>query len=128
MKRLVIVVSALIAAHPAMAFNHQQTEQLKSLAGVTRFIQACDLAAIIRIAGDKNGLRPEHIAVDAIAAPKIGDVEMSGSGGALRSRDKWYQFSFTCVTSADHLDVTKFEYKLGEAIPQDQWASLNLYR
>ncbi len=49
---------------------------------------------------------------------------MTGNGGAMRSRDKWYQFSFTCVTTSDHLQVKSFNYKIGKPIPKEQWASL----
>ena len=52
---------------------------------------------------------------------------MTGNGGAMRSRDKWYQFSFTCATTPDHLQVKSFDYKIGKSIPKEQWASLNLY-
>ena len=52
---------------------------------------------------------------------------MKGNTGAVRSRDKWYQFSFDCVTSPDHLEVTSFTYKVGKPIPKEQWASYNLY-
>jgi hypothetical protein len=129
MKRLFILAATAVFAGclPAAAFNAALTKQLESLSGTTRFVQACNLEALIKIAADKNGMRPEHAAVDALAAPQIkGDV-MEGSGGALRSRDKWYQFSFTCKASSDYLDVQAFDYKMGDAIPKDRWANLNLY-
>jgi len=129
MNRILVAATVFLAGSlPAAAFTASLTKELESLSGTTRFVQACSLEALIKIAADKNGLRPEHAAVDALAAPTISGNVMKGSGGALRSRDKWFQFSFTCVTSANHLEVTSFDYKMGQPIPEEQWASLNLYQ
>ncbi len=129
MFRLLVVASMLFAGSlPAAAFNASLTRQLKELSGTTRFVQACNLQALIEINKDRNGLRPEHAAVDALGAPAIKDNVMKGNTGAVRSRDKWYQFSFNCVTSPDHLAVKSFKYDIGKAIPKAQWASYNLYQ
>ena len=129
MNRYIIAASVLLACSlPAAAFNASLTGQLKGLSGTTRFVQACTLQALIEINKDRNGLRPSHTPVDALGPPSIkGDV-MTGNTGAARSRDKWYQFSFKCVTSPDHLQVTSFTYKIGKPIPKAQWASYNLYQ
>ena len=128
MKQLFLAAFVVLAGSlPAAAFNATLTKQLESISGTTRFVTACELQALLEIAKDKNGLRPEHATVDALAAPQIKGDTMKGDGGALRSRDKWYQFSFSCVTSPDHLQVTSFAYQIGNPIPKDQWASLNLY-
>ncbi len=130
MKRALFVAACLFAAGsvPAAAFDASLTRQLKELSGTTRFVQACNLQALIEVSRDKNGLRPTHAAVDALGAPHVDGDVMKGSGGALRSRDKWYQFSFTCSTTPDHLEVKSFTYKIGKAIPKEQWASYNLYQ
>lgn len=117
----------LVGSLPAVAFDASLTKQLKELSGTTRFIQACDLEALLEIAKDKSGIKPTHAAVDALGAPSVqGDV-MKGDSGAVRSRDTWYQFSFACATTPDHLEITSFDYKLGKVIPKEQWTSLNLY-
>jgi hypothetical protein len=128
MNRIFIAASLLLAGGlPAAAFDASLTKQLKELSGTTRFVQACTLQALIEINKDRNGLRPSHTPVDGLGAPYIkGDV-MKGNTGAARSRDKWYQFSFTCATTPDHLQVTSFTYKIGKPIPKAQWASYNLY-
>lgn len=129
MNKYLIAASVFLAGSlPAAAFNASLTRQLKELSGTTRFVQACSLQALIEINKDRNGLRPSHTPVDALGAPSIkGDV-MTGKTGAARSRDKWYQFSFTCVTTPDHLRVTSFKYKIGKPIPQAQWAAYHLYK
>ncbi len=129
MKRVVVAVCLLLAGSlPAAAFSASLTRQLKELSGATRFVQACGLQALIEIGKDKNGYRPEHAPVDALAQPKIKGDTMTGDGGALRSRDKWYRFSFTCITTPDHLEVKSFTYKIGNPIPKEQWVSFNLYQ
>jgi len=52
---------------------------------------------------------------------------MSGTGGAFRSKGKWYQFSFTCETDADHMNVRTFSFKIGEPIPEEQWEPHGLW-
>ena len=128
MTRFLVAVALLLAGSlPAAAFSTSLTKQLEKLSGTTRFVQACGLQALIEIGKDKNGYRPEHAPVDALAQPKINGNTMTGNGGALRSRDKWFRFSFTCITTPDHLTVTSFKYKIGKPIPKEQWVSFNLY-
>ncbi len=124
---LLVVLALVTGALPAAAFTKAETNGLKSLSGTTRLIQACSLQGLLKIASDKNGYKPEHVVIDALGAPIIDGDKVNGTGGVLRSRGKWYHLSFACATSADHLEVTKFTYEIGEAIPQDQWAQLNLY-
>ena len=123
----VAALIVLAGSLPAAAFSPSLTQQLKELSGTTRFVQACNLEALLRISADRNGLSPSHAAVDALRRPLIkGDV-MKGTGGALRSRDKWYQFSYSCVTTPDHLQVKSFAYKVGKPIPKAEWSHYNLY-
>lgn len=91
-------------------------------------MQICDLAAMKRINRDPNSFRPDRAMLDAISGPKIKKNALKGTGGAFRSRGKWYRFSFTCNTSPDRMKVLSFEYKLGDAIPEDKWAQYGLWR
>ena len=129
MNRYLIAASVLLAGSlPAAAFGPSMTRQLKELSGTTRFDQACSLQALLEINKDRNGYHPSHAPVDALSQPQIKGDEMTGNGGAMRSHDKWYQYSFTCVTTPDHLRVTSFKYKIDKPIPHQEWASLHLYR
>ena len=129
MNRFLIAAALLLAGSlPAAAFSASLTRQLKELSGTTRFVQACSLQALIEISKDRNGYRPSHAPVDALSQPRIKGDTMTGGGGAMRSRDKWYQYSFVCVTTPDHLRVTSFRYKIGKPIPKAQWASYHLYQ
>ena len=91
-----------------------------------RFEQICDLEAAKRI-GKEKIYRPERAIVSALDEPKIAATTMTGKGGAFKSKGQWYQFSFTCQTSPDHMQVLSFSYQVGEPIPQEQWEKSGLW-
>ena len=91
-----------------------------------RFEQICDLEAAKRI-GTEKPYRPERAIVSALREPKVAATTMSGSGGAFKSKGQWYQFSFNCQTSPDHMQVQSFSYQIGEPIPPEQWEKSGLW-
>ena len=99
---------------------------LKQLDPDARFEQICDLEAAKRIGEDKS-YRPERAVVSALGEPKVANATMTGSGGAFKSKGQWYQFSFTCKTSPDHMQVLSFSYRIGEPIPPEQWEKSGLW-
>ena len=66
--------------------------------------------------------------IDSIAPFKVEGDTIKGKGGAFRSRGQWYQFSFTCKTTPDHLKILSFDYRVGEKIPEDKWDDYGLWR
>jgi hypothetical protein len=99
---------------------------LKQLDPDARFEQICDLEAMKRIGKDKT-YRPERTIVSALGEPKVADTTMSGTGGAFKSKGQWYQFSFTCQTSPDHMQVQSFSYQIGAPIPAEKWEPNGLW-
>jgi hypothetical protein len=93
-----------------------------------RLEQVCEYAALTRIGRDKNRYRPDRVVIQAISPPKVKGDKMSGSGAALRSKGKWYQFDFTCQAAPDRLKVLSFSYDVGDEIPEEQWDKLGLWR
>ena len=91
-----------------------------------RFEQICDLEAAKRIGKDK-AYRPERAIVSALGEPKVAASTMSGSGGAFKSKGQWYQFSFNCQTSPDHMEVLSFSYRIGAPVPPEQWEKSGLW-
>ena len=110
----------------ASAIDAKVERMLKQLDPDARFEQICDLEAMQRIGRDK-AYRPERTIVSALGEPKVSDTTMTGSGGAFKSRGQWYQFSFTCRTSPDHMQVLSFSYRIGEPIPPEQWDKNGLW-
>jgi Domain of Unknown Function (DUF930) len=119
---------ALLIHTPAFASaNDAKTERiLQQLDPDARFEQVCDLEAMKHIS--KNKLyRPERTIVSALAPPKVAQSTMTGAGGAFRSNGKWYQFSFKCETTPDHMKVQTFSFQIGEPIATEKWEQHGLW-
>lgn len=118
--------TALILCGPAFAQDPRAAQKLKLLDPSARFEQVCDLEAMKYIAKDKT-YRPEHTIMSALETPRVIGLKMTGNGAAFRSKGKWYQFSFTCETDAEHLRVQAFTFKIGEPIPEEKWEASGLW-
>jgi hypothetical protein len=93
-----------------------------------RLEQVCEYAALTKIGRDKNSYRPDRVVIEAMSAPNVAGDRMSGSGAALRSKGKWYQFEFTCEAAPDRLKVESFTYQVRGEIPEDEWEQFGLWR
>jgi hypothetical protein len=114
-------------AQPASAVDARALASLKELDPVARLEQRCDMEAMARIDRDKKGYAPERVVAAATADSKVQGDSLIGEGAAVRSKGKWYRLSFVCKTSADHMQVQSFDYKIGDQIPKESWAQYNLY-
>lgn len=94
----------------------------------TRLEQVCDLAAMDRIARDKNPYHPDRAKSDVVLRPQHIKDTLVVKGGAFRSGGRWYRLAFTCKASPDHMKVLSFSYQIGEEIPQAKWPSYGLWR
>jgi hypothetical protein len=125
--RVAFGLAFFIPVASAASANDPQVERmLQQLDPDARFEQICDLEAAKRISKDKT-YRPERAIVSALGEPKVAAFTMSGSGGAFKSKGQWFQFSFKCETTADHMQVQSFSYRIGEPIPQEQWEKSGLW-
>jgi len=115
------------AAFAAAGSGKRLQEQLRKLDPSTRLEQVCDIEAMRRINRDPNAFHPDRAVISAISDPKIAGHVAEGTGGAFRSKGKWYRFSFKCQVSDDHMRVLAFDYKLGDPIPESQWAKDGLW-
>ena len=140
MKRFVLaVLIGAVACAPAAAAKAKKERKrvdraermeasLRKLDPDTRFDQVCDMAAMRSIARDSTPYKPDRAVTSAVSQPAIKGDEMTGSGGAFRSKGKWYQFSFTCSATSDRMKVQNFTYKIGEEIPESKWDGYGLWR
>ena len=127
MHRVVLALGLVFsAAAAASAVDSRVERMLEQLDPEARFEQVCDLEAMQRIGKDK-AYRPERTIVSALSQPKVADATMTGSGGAFKSKGQWFQFSFTCKTSPDHMKVQAFSFQIGDPIPQDRWEKSGLW-
>jgi hypothetical protein len=128
--RLVAAISAFvaIAVTPVLAADPRFIASLGRLDSQTRLEQICDYEAMTRIGGHGQPFRPDRAKSDVVTPPKhLGDT-LIGNGGAFRSEGHWYQFSFSCKASPDHLKVLSFSYQVGAMIPEAKWDSYGLWR
>ena len=110
----------------AAANDSRLEKMLKQLDPEARFKQVCDLEAMKLIGKDKT-YRPERSIVAPLETPKVVNGTMSGNGGAFKSKGQWYQFSFKCQTTADHMKVQDFSFQIGEPIPPEKWEPHGLW-
>lgn len=128
MRQLVLTVGAIIVlAGQAAAMDARFERSLRMLAPSERLEQLCDYTAMQQIRKDHKLFRPDRVVAGAGLEPKIKDHTVVAKNAAFRSRKKWYAFSFECTAAGDHLAVTSFSYKLGEEIPESNWAKLGLW-
>lgn len=118
------------SAKPAAEKPHDAKfeRMLKQIDPSERFIQICSFVAAERISQDKSPYQPDRAVMDSISPAKIDGDTMVGDGAALRSHGEWYQFSFSCETSPDHMKVMSFNYQIGAKIPEGRWEELGLWR
>jgi hypothetical protein len=126
MRRLALTIGAtLILTSPVLAVDQRFERSLKMLDPVDRLEQLCDFKAMQEIRKDHAVFRPDR----AVAGngPQIKGDTIVANAGAFRSRKKWYLLSYSCTAAPDHLSVTSFNYKIGNEIPEANWASHGLW-
>jgi hypothetical protein len=111
----------------AQANDAKVESVLKTLDPDARFEQVCDLEALKQISRDGKTYKPERTIVSALSTPKVAAATMTGTGGAFKSKGQWFQFSFKCQTTADHMKILAFSYQIGEPIPPAKWEPHGLW-
>lgn len=91
-----------------------------------RLVQLCNIEGLEQIRRADPGFDPDTLVPYAMADTTTTGLTLSATGGAFRSRRNWYGVSFQCSIAADYSGVTAFSFKLGAAIPKDQWDAHDL--
>ena len=92
----------------------------------TRLEQVCDLEAMNRIARATQ-FRPDRAKSNITVAPVHNGDGMTATGGAFRSKGKWYALAFQCVGNRDHTKVLSLTFEVGAEIPKKRWNDLALW-
>ena len=121
-----ILLSLAIIGSASAESRFERT--LKMLSPPDRMAQLCDYTAMNHIRKDQRQFRPDRAVANARFDVRISGDMIEAKGGAFRSRGKWYAMSYTCKTSADHLSVLSFTYKIGAEIPEEKWAAYGLWQ
>jgi len=115
--------AASILGEPGMAHIRKT---FGTLAVSEKLMQLCNIEGLEQIRRAQPRYDPDTLVAYAMSDQVTSGLTLSATGGAFRSRRKWYRIEFQCSVAADLSAVTAFEFRLGEAIPQDQWEEHNL--
>ena len=91
-----------------------------------RIVQLCNIEGLEQIRRATPSFDPDTLVAYAMADTTTTGMTLGATGGAFRSRRKWYGVAFQCTVAADYSGVTAFSFKLGAVIPEDQWEDHNL--
>jgi hypothetical protein len=97
-----------------------------TLAGSEKLVQLCNIEGLEQIRRAEPAYDPDTLVGYAMADMETSGLTLKATGGAFRSRRKWYGVTFQCTVAADLSAVTAFEFRLGQPIPEDQWEDHNL--
>lgn len=122
------VVAATVMAAAAAAADGRFERSLEMLAPAERLEQLCDYTAMTRIRTERKEFRPDRAVANAMAEPRANGDTLEVTGGAFRSKKKWYTLSYRCTSTPDRLKVVAFNYTVGEEIPEAKWASFGLWQ
>ena len=122
----IIVTTAIVPT--AMADDGRFERSLEMLAPAERLEQLCDFTAMTRIRSEKKEFRPDRAVANAMAESLAKGDTLEVTGGAFRSRKKWYALTYRCTATPEHLKIVAFNYTIGEEIPESKWASFGLWQ
>ena len=122
----IMVTTAILTV--ALADDGRFERSLEMLAPAERLEQLCDFTAMTRIRSERKEFRPDRAVANAMAESLIKDDTLEVTGGAFRSKKKWYALTYRCTATPDHLKIVAFKYTIGEEIPESKWASFGLWQ
>ncbi len=123
-----LILSALISTLPAAAIAADSgvDPSLKRLDPQTRLVQVCDLAVMDETSSRKDGIT-ERAFIDALHRAHIEGDTAQGDGGAFRRKGEWYEFSYSCTVTPDHMRTTELTVEVKRRVPHAEWAAKDLY-
>jgi hypothetical protein len=128
MKKLFLAaLASLTLAWPAHAMDAALRAGLLKLDPQTRLEQRCDAEVLDRISHDDHKYKADRVVAYAFATPEMKADAIRSPGAAFRSKGQWYRLKFKCETAPDHMEVLQFRYRIGDEIPEADWAKYNLY-
>ncbi|WP_033838844.1 DUF930 domain-containing protein [Mesorhizobium loti] len=120
-------IASLTLAFPASAMDNALRNGLMKLDPQTRLEQRCDAEILDRITHDDRKFKADRVVAYAFATPEMSADAIRSTGAAFRSKGQWYRLRFKCQTGPDHMEVLQLRYRIGDEIPEADWAKYNLY-
>ncbi|MCB1489526.1 MAG: DUF930 domain-containing protein [Bauldia sp.] len=106
--------------------SREARETLPQLESDERMIQICGLEAMEQVHSWRPDFRPDALVAYALSDPTIAGDRIHANGAAFRSEGSWYEISFDCAVSPDHMQVQSFSFRVGDPVPQEEWEAHNL--
>lgn len=119
--------ASVTLSFPANAMDNALRAGLMKLDPQTRLEQRCDAEVLDRITHDDRKFKADRVVAYAFATPEMGTDAIRSPGAAFRSKGQWYRLKFKCQTGPDHMQVLQLRYRIGDEIPETDWAKYNLY-
>jgi hypothetical protein len=117
----------MVFAAQALAADPKFEKSLLMLDPSERLEQLCDYTAMTQIRNDDKSFRPDRAVANAMAESRVKQNRLETTGGAFRSRGKWYALTYSCQAAPDHMSVVAFKYTIGAEIPEIKWAAFGLW-
>lgn len=106
--------------------SRQARKGLAQLAPKERVVQLCNLEAMEQVHRWRAEFDPDFLVAYALAGVKISGETLKANGAAFRSKRQWWRIAYSCLVTADRSAVAGFAFKVGAAIPREQWQELAL--
>jgi len=128
MQRIGLALGLTVLAGAQAAADETRFERsLRKLDPSARIEQLCDFTAMKHIRATGK-FRPDRAVGYAVTRGEITGDTLVAKGAAFRSRKKWYHLSYTCTTTPDRMKVLKFDYEIGDEIPEERWSAYGLWK
>ncbi|MDQ0509476.1 DUF930 domain-containing protein [Ancylobacter amanitiformis] len=106
--------------------NRGLRRELGRLVDEDRIAQLCDLEAMEQIHAWQADFQPDRLVDYALSDTRMEGTTLIAHGGAFRNQRKWYEVSYRCELDAGLRKVVGFAFRVGAAIPREEWATDNL--
>jgi hypothetical protein len=90
--------------------------------------QACSMKGVDTLRRDKRLPGADRIKTRVTGTAVLDGSVVTGKGGAVRAKGRWYALKFTCTVTADRMKAVSFTYELGQEIPEAKWDDYGLWR
>ncbi|MEY9559869.1 outer membrane biosynthesis protein TonB [Sinorhizobium fredii] len=86
-----------------------------------RIVQLCTIEALEQVRRQRPDAFPDMLVPFGPVGGLVSASGLSASGGAYRSRGKWYGIDFKCEVNSETTSVASFSFAIGGAIPKSEW-------
>jgi hypothetical protein len=126
--RCKLLLIATLCCLPVAGQAGPMEEALKKLDPEERAHQACSIKGVDTLRRDKRLPGADRIKTRVAGAAVLDGAVVTGKGGAVRAKGRWYALKFICTVTSDRMKAVAFTYELGQEIPEAKWDDYGLWR